>query len=225
MYLSVPRRAATQADLCESIAAQYDGGLRRYARVKLRRDPVYAATAAQLDGVAAPVLDIGCGIGLLGLYLRARGFRGTYIGIDCDHSKVSEARRIAATQDPALTFATVDAAVLPAFSGTVVLLDVLHYLHCEQQQALLRAAASRIAMGAVLIIRTALREPRWRYFATVCEEHLLYGVGWMQMPARHFPGRSEIESTLQNAGLQTQTQPLWGDTPFASFLIVARRRA
>jgi 2-polyprenyl-3-methyl-5-hydroxy-6-metoxy-1,4-benzoquinol methylase len=217
------RRTVNEADLRESVAAQYRGGLRRYARVKLRRDPVYAAAAAHVDGIAAPVLDIGCGIGLLGLYLRARGFRDRYVGIDCDHSKVSEARRCGAAQDPALTFATADAAALPAFRGTVVLLDILHYLHGDQQQELLRAAASRTAAGAVLIIRTALREPTWRYVATVCEERVLYGVGWMQMPARHFPRQNEIESALHHAGLETHTRPLWGDTPFASFLIVARR--
>lgn len=226
MHSSVSDRRSTSAedDFCESIAALYRGGLRRYARLKLRRDPVYAAAAALLAGTGAPVLDIGCGIGLLGLYLRARGFRGGYLGIDCDHSKVSAARRIAVGQVPALTFATADAVALPNFSGAIVLLDVLHYLHREQQQQLLRSAATRIAAGAILIIRTALREPTWRYVATVCEEHVLYGVGWMQMPARHIPRRSEIESTLHRAGLQTQTRPCWGATPFASFLIVARRR-
>ena len=75
----------------------------------------------------------------------------------------------------ALTFATADAVALPKFSGAIVLLDVLHYLHREQQQQLLRSAATRIAAGAILIIRTALREPTWRYVATVCEEHVLYG--------------------------------------------------
>lgn len=221
--LLLRRGDVASSHLRRRVADRYAGALRRYARVKLRHDPVYAAVAAKLLGLPAPVLDIGCGIGLLGLYLRAHGFRGHYVGIDCDRAKVAEARRSGAGADPALTFALSDAAVLPEFSGAVVLLDVLHYLQREQQCALLRAAAARIAVGAPLIIRTVLREPVWRYYATVCEEWLLHGVGWMQMPARHYPRRSEVEATLRDAGLHPQTRPLWGATPFASFLIVAQR--
>jgi 2-polyprenyl-3-methyl-5-hydroxy-6-metoxy-1,4-benzoquinol methylase len=220
-----PRGATGQAGVREQVASLFRGRLRRYARIKLRHDPVYAVVATQLGQLAAPVLDIGCGIGLLGLYLRAHGFRGGYLGIDCDPAKVAQARRSAHHHAPPLAFAESDVADLPVFSGAVVLLDVLHYLDASQQQALLRAAAARIAVGAALIVRTVLREPRWRYLATVCEEHLLYGVGWMRMPARHFPHRAEIEATLRAHGLQTQTRPLWGATPFASFLIVARRLA
>lgn len=215
------RHADASAHLRRRVCDRYGGALRRYARLKLRHDPVYAVVAAQLHDLAAPVLDIGCGIGLLGLYLRARGFRGRYVGIDCDRAKIDAARRIGADEDPALAFALSDAAVLPAFSGAVVLLDVLHYLQRDQQSALLRAAAARIAPGSQLIIRTVLREPPWRYYATVCEEFLLHGIGWMQMPARHFPRRDEIEATLREAGLRAETRPLWGATPFASFLIVA----
>jgi 2-polyprenyl-3-methyl-5-hydroxy-6-metoxy-1,4-benzoquinol methylase len=205
------------------VADRYAGALRRYARVKLRHDPVYAVVAAKLREASVPVLDIGCGIGLLGLYLRAHGFRAAYFGIDCDRGKIDEARRIGASEDPALAFALSDAAVLPDFSGAVVLLDMLHYLQREQQRELLREAAARTAAGAPLIIRTVLREPAWRYYATVCEERLLHGIGWMQMPARHYPRRSEIEATLHQSGLTAQIRPLWGTTPFASFLIVARR--
>lgn len=219
------RHAAVSAHLRRRVCDRYRGALRRYARVKLSHDPVYAVVAAKLHDTCAPVLDIGCGIGLLGLYLRARGFRGHYVGIDCDRAKVDAARRSGANEDPALTFALADAAVLPVFSGAVVLLDVLHYLHRDQQHALLRDAAARIAVGALLIIRTVLREPPWRYYATVCEEFLLHGVGWMQMPARHYPHRSDIEATLRESGLHAETRPLWGATPFASFLIVARKCA
>jgi 2-polyprenyl-3-methyl-5-hydroxy-6-metoxy-1,4-benzoquinol methylase len=219
------RSADEQAGVREEIASLFRGRLRGYARIKLRHDPVYGVVATQLRRFAAPVLDSGCGIGLLGLYLRAHGFRGRYLGIDCDPAKVAAARRSAQRHAPPLAFAESDVGELPVFSGAVVLLDVLHYLDADQQQALLRAAAARIAVGAALIVRTVLREPRWRYLATVCEEHLLYGVGWMRMPARHFPHRAEIETTLRAHGLQTHTRPLWGATPFASFLIVARRLA
>ena len=205
-----------------NVATSYHGGLRRYARLKLRCDPVYSEVAERLIAADAPVLDIGSGIGLLGLYLHERGFRNRYHGIDCDAEKISRARRSANECAAPLTFETRDAVVLPPFSGSVVLLDVLHYMDRERQRAILRSAARRVAGNATLIIRTALQEPTWRYRATLCEEWLLHGCGWMQMPALYFPQRMEIESTLQELGMHVTTKPLWGHTPFASFLIVGR---
>jgi 2-polyprenyl-3-methyl-5-hydroxy-6-metoxy-1,4-benzoquinol methylase len=203
--------------------AGFHGRLRSYARLKLRYDPGYAAVADQIIAADAPVLDIGSGIGLFGLYLHERGFRNRYYGIDCDAEKISHARRSASERAAPLTFETRDAIVLPPFSGSVVLLDVLHYMDRDRQRAVLRSAARRVTGSGALVIRTALKEPAWRYRATVCEEWLLHGCGWMQMRAQYFPRREEVESALQELGLQVTTRPLWGRTPFASFLIVGRR--
>jgi len=219
----VARPAAAPTHIRDLVSRHYRGRLRRYARLKLRHDPVYDAVADELCGAASPVLDIGSGIGLLGVYLRARGFTGAYTGIDCDEAKIAEATRAADGLGSDLTFATLDASALPAFAGTVVLLDMLHYLERDQQHALLFNAARRVNSGGLLIVRTVLREPRWRFIATVWEERLLHRIGWMPR-ARHFPSRSDIETALHAFGFATQVRPLWGATPFASFLIVARRR-
>jgi 2-polyprenyl-3-methyl-5-hydroxy-6-metoxy-1,4-benzoquinol methylase len=214
-----------QGEPRRNVIAGFRGRLRSYARLKLRYDPVYAEVAEHIIAADAPVLDIGSGIGLFGLYLHARGFRNRYYGIDCDAEKISQARRCASERAAPLTFETRDAVVLPPFSGSVVLLDVLHYMDRDRQRAVLRSAARRVAGSGALVIRTALKEPSWRYRATVCEEWLLHGCGWMQMRAQHFPQRVEVESTLQELGMQVTTRPLWGRTPFASFLIVGRRTA
>jgi len=202
-----------------------NGGLRGYSRLKLRYDPIYSAAAELLVDADVPVLDIGCGIGLLGLHLHARGFCRRYLGIDCDATKIERARDRAQEQGAPLTYENRDAIVLPSFSGSVVILDVLHYLDRERQRALLRAAARRVARAGKLVVRTALQEPAWRYRATLFEERLLHGCGWMRMPARHFPRRAEIESVFDELGMQFTIEPLWGHTPFASFLAVASHRS
>jgi len=207
-----------------SIASNYHGSLRSYTRLKLCCDPLYSTVAEMLVAADTPVLDIGCGIGLLGLHLRARGFCRRYLGIDCDATKIESARQSAGEQGATLTYETRDAIVLPPFAGSVAILDVLHYLDRDRQRALLRAAARRLSTNGVLVVRTALQEPAWRYRASVLEERLLYGSGWMRMPARHFPRRAEIESALAELGMQFTIKPLWGHTPFASFLAVARPR-
>ncbi|GAA0708062.1 class I SAM-dependent methyltransferase [Dokdonella soli] len=198
---------------------------RDYARNKLRFDPAYAAVAALVTGGREDVLDIGCGLGLLGFYLRERGFHGRCHGVDFDMQKIAEARRIAREYDDGLVFDDGDANALPDFCGHVVLLDVLHYLDAADQQRLLLQAAARVAPGALLIVRNVLRDRSWRFYATVLEERFIYALRWMRSPARHFPVRAEIEAPLHAAGLAVDIRPLWGRTPFNSFVVIARREA
>jgi SAM-dependent methyltransferase len=195
---------------------------RGYARNKLRFDPAYAAVAALVEADPFDLLDVGCGLGLLGFHLRARGFRGDYRGIDFDAAKIAAARA-AAGDEAGLVFDEGDAQGLPEFRGHVALIDVLHYLPASRQPPLLLEAAARVAPGASLIIRNVLRQPGWRFRVTALEERLLYAMGWMHSPARHFPTRAEIEAPLRAAGLDVGVRPLWGNTPFNSFMIVARR--
>lgn len=197
---------------------------RDYARAKLRWDPVYSAVASIVSEHPAGVLDIGCGLGLLGFYLRECGFRGDYRGIDFDAPKIAEARRIAHAGHLGLAFDDGDAAaLLPSFSGHVALLDVLHYLSAANQQSLLTDAATRVGLGATLIVRSVLRDTGWRFRATVWQERLAHGIGWMHSPPLHYPLATELETALSNAGLVVESRPLWGNTPFNSFLVVARR--
>ena len=116
-----------------------------YIRGKLRSDPAYAAAAREIHAAPAPVLDIGSGIGLLGHYLRDAGHTQDYLGLDLDADKIAIAKR-AAAHSRALRFLTGSCETLPDWQGHVVLLDVLHYLSAEQQQAVLRAAADRVAL-------------------------------------------------------------------------------
>ncbi|HEV7490216.1 MAG TPA: class I SAM-dependent methyltransferase, partial [Rhodanobacteraceae bacterium] len=57
---------------------------RSYARGKLRWDPIFAAAASLFAESRHALLDIGCGLGLLGQYLRECGCSAPYRGIDLD---------------------------------------------------------------------------------------------------------------------------------------------
>lgn len=209
-----------------AIAQRYPGRLwRGYAHGKLAGDPVYAAAAALLAGASPhPVLDIGCGLGLLGQYLHQCGLLHGYLGIDLDARRI-EAGRIAAAAlaPPPLRLECGDATQLPAFHGHVAMLDVLHYLPAAGQAALLRTAAARLAPEGVLLIRNVLREPNWRFHATRVEEWFLRVSGQMRVGAQHYPAADEMRATLEPLGLAVTIRPLRGRTPFNSYLVVARR--
>lgn len=208
------------------IAACYDSRFQRgYVRGKLASDPVYAATAQAIGGSALPLLDIGCGIGLLGLYLHARGMLPRYLGLDRDERKIAEGRaavRRAGLQN-AIELRTSDAAALPELRGHVALLDMLHYLPREAQAALLQAAIGRLALGGALVIRSVLRDRSWRFHATRAEELWLRVSGLIRGGAQHYPSSEELRGPLEAAGLAVSVSPLFGYTPFNSYLLVARR--
>lgn len=218
-------RVVSGRALDRSIAARYASrGQRAYVRGKLAGDPVYAAAARIVaHAPPLPLLDIGCGMGLLGQYLHAQGLLHGYLGVDHDPRKVDAARHAAATLDENQQWLHADVAQLPPFQGHVALLDMLHYLPADRQAALLTAVAARLARGGRLLIRNVLRAPGWRYRATRIEEYFLRVSGWMSVGAQHYPSADDIRSPLERAGLSVHVAPLYGHTPFNSYLVLAHR--
>ncbi|WP_108472492.1 class I SAM-dependent methyltransferase [Rhodanobacter thiooxydans] len=209
----------------QRIARLYDNHLQRgYVRCKLARDPVYAAAAALVADTTLPLLDIGCGIGLLGLYLHTLGQARPYLGVDHDARKIAAGQQAVqrAGLGALMSLRHADVAELPPTHGHVALLDVLHYLPAERQPILLREAARHLAPDGCLIIRNVLREPNWRFHATRVEEFFLRTSGWIPGGAQHYPGAGEVRAPLEDAGLEVHIEPLRGRTPFNSYLIVAR---
>ena len=205
------------------IAARYRSRPQRsYARGKLRWDPVFATAATLFAPSQHALLDTGCGLGLLGQYLYECGRRAPYRGIDLDIRKI-EAARAAASDGRTLRFAIGSAAAMPAFRGDVALVDLLHYLPADAQRRALTDAAERVASDGVLMIRSVLRDRSWRFRTTRVEERLARMIGWMRYPTRYFPCREDIETPLRAMGFTVQVSPLWGGTPFNSYLFVARR--
>jgi len=209
-----------------SIASRFGGlGDRMYVRGKLAADPVYGATAAAVSGRRLPLLDIGCGLGLLGHYLHARDALHGYLGIDHDASKIARGREAAgrAGLDGVLELREADAATPQPVRGHVALLDVLHYLPADRQPELLAFAAGHLADDGILVLRNVLRDATWRYRLTVWEERFIQAVGWIPGGAQYFPTEDDIRGVLEPLGLRPQLRPLFGRTPFNSYLITAAR--
>jgi len=208
------------------IANSYDHWLQRhYVRGKLAADPAYAATAALIMGRPMPLLDIGCGIGLLGQYLHARGAITRYLGVDNDERKINAGNRALEQSglQGVLQLRHVDGTTLHSLRGHVAVLDVLHYLPREGQRALLDNAMAHLAPGGRLVIRNVLRERSWRYAFTRVSEFFLRASGWMRAGKQHFPSADELRSQLEQAGLSVSIRSLHGKTPFDCYLVVAER--
>ncbi|MFT3790970.1 MAG: class I SAM-dependent methyltransferase [Rudaea sp.] len=199
-----------------------------YARCKLASDPVYDGVGTALRGTDAPLLDLGCGIGLLAHTLRAQGFAGCYLGIDNDAGKIAAAQDAAVRANLHAThYDCIDLAnaPLPPHRGSVALLDVLQFVPPQAASALVERAAACIAPGARLVIRSGLddADARTRFTRTV--DAFSRRVGWMNAAPKQYPKRAELAAQLARCGLLAHFAPLSGRLPFNNWLIVCERAA
>jgi cyclopropane fatty-acyl-phospholipid synthase-like methyltransferase len=223
-----PFAAADARRIAEAFLPRFPLGNRYdyyYVRAKLGSDPLYPGVLAALRGSSEPLLDLGCGLGLLAHALRFDGQTLAYRGVDNDAAKIARARRVAEKCGFAQTqFEVVDLAnVTPDHCGSVAILDMLQYLDADAQRALLTAAAAMLTPGAVLVIRSAIDDASGRARTSRTTDRMAQWIGWMQFRPRSWPTLDGLRAPLEAAGLQVESAPLYGNTPFNNWLIVARR--
>ncbi|MEO6519155.1 MAG: methyltransferase domain-containing protein [Pseudoxanthomonas sp.] len=198
-----------------------------YTRAKLGSDPLYPGVLNALRGSQAPVLDLGCGLGLLAHALRLDGQTMTYRGVDNDAAKITRAARVAGKNAlHEVQFEVVDLAQgPPAHAGSVAILDVLQYLSAAEQAHLVSNAIAMLTPGARLVIRTALGDESRRGRTSRITDRLANWIGWMQFRPKCYPDADALRTQLEAAGLGTSFSPLYGNTPFNNWLIVANAPA
>lgn len=196
-----------------------------YVRGKLASDPLYPGVVDALRGCDAPLLDLGCGIGLLAHALRADGQAMRYGGVDFDAGKIAVANAAAARAKlDDVAFATCDLLrECPPHRGSVALLDVLQYLPDAAQERVLDDAIAMLEPGARLVIRSGLHDDNARGRTTRMVDRLANAIGWMRSAPLRYPTRDWFERKLVDAGLAADFRPLHGRTPFNNWLIVATR--
>jgi 2-polyprenyl-3-methyl-5-hydroxy-6-metoxy-1,4-benzoquinol methylase len=192
-----------------------------YVRGKLRHDPVYRQLVERAP-LPAPLLDVGCGRGqtIVLLALAQPGLAAC--GLDWDEPKLAVAR--AAARDlPHVRFASADVrdAVLPP-SGTVLLLDVLHYQTPSAQDVLLARAAAAVLPGGVLFVREIDGAAGWRARLTTWQERLGCWLGVNRGAGMHVRPADELAAKLEAAGLRT-TRVASAAGALANVLLEARR--
>ena len=214
--VAIARRISS---LCSGILA------RHYTSSKLKIDPLYSGIFEELSSRGLPLLDIGCGMGILGLYLRERGWKPAITGFDYDLRKIGEGTKMVEAgcyQD--ITLSQGDArSELPEHQGDVTILDILQFFEEDEQRVLLIEAARRVAPGGKLIIRSGLKGRNTRFFITWLGDLFAKLTFWMKSAPIHYPTAETFKSVLDDAGFTVEVRPFWGKPPFNNYLIVATK--
>lgn len=226
MTRAMPRDAAR--DIARAFLPDGPFGNRypyHYTRMKLASDPLYPGVCDALRGSSAPLLDIGCGMGLLAHALRRDGQTLAYRGVDADATKIERARMAATRAGLADTrFEHVDLEHgQPTHAGSVTILDVLQFIDPSAQAATLDAAIAMLVPGARLVIRTGLDDGSRRARITRGVDVFSRLVGWMRSGPDRYPSRDRLQGRFDSAGLRATFAPLRGNTPFNNWLVVAER--
>ncbi|MEN3370187.1 MAG: hypothetical protein V7609_2330 [Verrucomicrobiota bacterium] len=217
---------ASHEQACARVAARFpQPWLRGYVRGKLRRDEIFPAAWELLRSSAEPILDVGCGVGLLAFYLRERGGRQAVTGIDVDARKIGQGSRITEACYDDVEFRHEDVQnSIPEFCGNITLFDVLHYLPVAKQKALLSHLAPCVSPGGLLIIRDCPRDKGLRFWTTWFAEKFAQAISWNVNRPLHFPSRASIDECFPDEEFERESRPLWGASPFNNHIFIFRRR-
>ena len=224
---NLPPAVATHEEACLRVAARFGSRwLQGYVSGKLRSDPLFPAAFALLRDSSEPLLDVGCGVGLLAFYLRERGCEIPILGLDLDAPKVAQGNAVARAhyQGIELREHNVITEELPDFRGNVALFDVLHYLPPAAQQTLLQTLARAVLPGGMFLLRDAPRDGSARFWLTYAGELFAQTIRWNVGVPLHFATRASIAAAFPPEDWIHHEQPAWGGTPFNNRLFTFRRR-
>jgi uncharacterized protein (DUF2062 family) len=198
--------------------ARAAAGDHHYVSAKLRFDPVLRSLRAL--GPLGRVIDAGAGRGQLGLALLDLGQLTALSGFDFDERKVAVAN--AAAQGDA-RFEVGDLRSAPfGRADTILLIDVLHYLRTDEQDALLARARAALGPGGRLVLREIDgKRALASWFSRWLERTLSrFGYNRAARPLE-FRSAAEIIARLRALGFDCVDRDAAEGTPFDNRLFVA----
>jgi SAM-dependent methyltransferase len=227
--------------LARDAASRYparDRFARHFAYGKLTGDPVFEYLLSRgliRDGV--PLLDLGCGQGLLASLLdaaRERHARADWPpdwpaparpshvrGIDMLGRDIERAR--AAWPPGEWIQGDIRNAPLGE-AGTIVVLDVLHYLEKGDQDTVLGRMREALASGGVALVRVADGNGSLRFRTTIFLDQLMCIVRRQPLARLHTRPLTAWLETLRSLRFDPEPVPMSEGTPFANVLVRARAR-
>jgi len=217
---------AQYARLVEAASEPYRAAGRfawHFARGKLRGDPAFHhLLQARLIPENARLLDLGCGQGLLAALLAAAGAPrlAAYRGVELMARDVARAHR-ALGADCGVRQGDIRDADFGA-ADAVVILDVLHYMRREDQDAVLRRVRDALAPGGVLLLRVGDAAAGWPFRLSNWVDWTVAFVRGHGATRFHCRSVAQWRSALAALGFAVQAEPMSRGTPFANVLLLAR---
>ncbi len=200
--------------------AQCSRADRGFVRWKLRLDRVFGLLAAE-DLGSGTVVDLGCGYGMALSFAAFADNSRRLVGCDLDAHRIAVARQALSKLDTSLSVADVRGLDFPP-SGLILILDVLQYLHADEQLTLLKRCCSGLVPNGILIFRVHDRERGLWSKITMAFDRLIFAWGRAGVRPLTLPA-AEYHSVLENAGMQVRPLRFRNLLPLAHILFIAKK--
>lgn len=209
----------------DRVADRYARGskfTRGYVRSKMNGDPVVRALFDRSkENNFGEVTDVGCGRGQLSVMLLEAKTATKTNGFDWDEAKIEEAKRAAESLEGAFSKGDLRSHEI-AVCDTSLLLDVLHYLTADEQDALLARVA--VATRNTIFVRELDPDRGWRSSVTRFQERVTTRAGVNRGARVLLRPISALTNVLERNGFDVEVTPCWAGTPFSNVLVTATRR-
>lgn len=170
------------------------------------------------------IVDLGSGHGLFACILRESAPDRRVLGIDLDPRKVEVARQ--AIQDTQwLRFEVGDIVKqAPPKCDAVTIVDVLYLLSFEDQEQVLKNAASALGEGGPLVVKAQEKRLDPRYALTYAQEMITVSLGFTRGGRErfYFPSREQALAMFERAGFLVDVVEMPG-RPYTDVVYLARK--
>lgn len=210
----------------------------RFARGKLRHDPVFRRTLERGDIRGGHVLDIGCGQGLMASLLHACAqmarderwpaawpaapLATAYTGIELMPRDVRRAQHSLGGLPLAPTFVCGDMCRTPLPDCDLVfIIDALHYVDHAAQHAVLQRVRAVLRPRGRLLLRVGDAASRRGFRLSQWVDAAMARMRGHRVPPVWGRSAGAWTDLLQSLGFAVQSVPMSAGTPFANVLLVA----
>jgi SAM-dependent methyltransferase len=168
---------------------------RMFARFKMKFDPMFPKLAGFIKG-GGTVLDIGCGYGVQGVWLKTLipGIR--ICALDPDRERIRIARRVLDAEDVVHVSTAQEFKAYPQTIDTALMLDMIHYIPDEDIKKVLGDIKLRLTNNGRLILRVTIPSEKkvpWERWLEIIRNRVAKNTIWLR-------SKDDVSSLLKDAG-------------------------
>jgi cyclopropane fatty-acyl-phospholipid synthase-like methyltransferase len=165
------------------------------------------------------ILDVGCGYGLLDIYLAETSPNRTVIGSELNSKRVRIAQKISQDLENVKFFE--ENLLHPdrvQNIDCILLIDLLHHVSYEQQSELLATIYSLLPNGGTLIIKDLDNRPAFKYYWNLIHDKLVTGFDRL-----YFSSALKQRKNIEFLGFKITDYSQINHPFYAHYLMVARK--
>jgi cyclopropane fatty-acyl-phospholipid synthase-like methyltransferase len=168
------------------------------------------------------ILDVGCGYGLLDIYLARTAPNRNVIGSELNSKRVRIAQII--SQDiPNVKFfeknllAESDVVNIDQVD-CIILMDLLHHVTYQQQDELIKTIHNILPQGGKLLIKDMDDRPVFKYYWNLVHDKLM-----TKFDKLHFVGSNNLIKRIEKMGFAVQSSSKFKHPLYAHYLLVCEK--